>query len=151
MKRTFLFALVGVIALAFASCGEKQSKQFTEMKASVEELTKQVTETTSCEAMEGVMQSVFDIIGKQYDDADKMNEKEDGIMKTAMENLNKAIEEKVASLGGCIEEPETAEVELDENGTPILEAAENALQEVGEAVEEGVDQVVNQAVEAIQG
>jgi len=154
MKRAFLFALVGVIALAFASCGEKQSKQFTEMKAAVEDLTNQVAEITSCDNMQGVMESVVELMGKQYDEADRMNEKEEGLMKTACEKLQTAIEEKIASLGGCKEEPETAaveEVQLDENGNPILDAAEAAIEQAGDAVQEGVQTVVNEATEAIQG
>lgn len=154
MKRTFLFALIGVIALAFASCGEKQSKQFTEMKAAVEELTQKVTEVSSCDAMQAVMQSVVDLMGKEYDEADRMNEKEDGIIKTACEKLQTAIEEKVNALGGCAEEPETAEtqdVQLDENGNPILDAAEAAIDQAGEAVQEGIETVTNEVKEAIQG
>lgn len=151
MKRTFLFALVGVIALAFASCGEKQSKQYTEMKEAVENLTQQVTEVTSCDAMQGIMESVVDLMGKQYDEADRMNEKEDGLIKTACEKLQTVIEEKIASLGGCNEEPETAEVQYDEEGNPILDAAAAAIEQAGDAVQEGVETLVNEATDAIQG
>lgn len=154
MKRAFLFALVGVIALAFASCGEKQSKQFTEMKAAVEDLTNKVAEVASCDNMQGIMESVVDLMGKQYDEADRMNEKEEGLIKTACEKLQTAIEEKIASLGGCNEEPETAaveEVQLDENGNPILDAAAAAIEQAGDAVEEGVQTIVNEATDAIQG
>ena len=154
MKRTFLFALVGVIALAFASCGEKQSKQYTEMKDAVENLTKQVSEITSCEAMQTVMESVVDLMGKQYDEADRMNAKEDGLIKTACEKLQTAIEEKIADLGGCEEKPETAEtqeVQYDENGNPILDAAAAAIEQAGDAVQEGIETIVNDATEAIQG
>lgn len=150
--------MVGIIALAFASCGEKQSKQFTEMKEAVENLTQQVSEITSCDAMQGVMESVVDLMGKQYDEADRMNEKEDGIIKTACEKLQTVIEEKIADLGGCAEEPETAEaeeVQLDENGNPIINAAVDAaaaiIEEAGNAVQEGIENVANQAIEAIQG
>lgn len=154
MKRAFLFALVGVIALAFASCGEKQSKQFTEMKAAVEDLTNKVAEVASCDNMQGIMESVVDLMGKQYDEADRMNEKEEGLIKTACEKLQTAIEEKIASLGGCNEEPETAaveEVQLDENGNPILDAAAAAIEQAGDAVEEGVQTIVNEATDVIQG
>lgn len=154
MKRTVLFALVGVIALAFASCGEKQSKEFTEKKAAIESMITEVTGITTCDAIDMLNEKLNNLTNGEYAEADRMNDKERGVIAPLMDKLTTAISDKVQELGGCVKEeeaPAAAEVQLDENGNPILDAAEAAVEQAGEAVQQGVENVVNEVKDAIQG
>ena len=155
MKRTVLFALVGVIALAFASCGEKQSKEFTEKKAAIESMITEVTGITTCDAIDMLNEKLANLTnGEEYAEADRMSDKERGVIAPLMDKLTTAISDKVQELGGCVKEeeaPAAAEVQYDENGNPILDAAEAAVEQAGEAVQEGVENVVNEVKDAIQG
>lgn len=152
MKRTVLFALVGIIALAFASCGENQSKEFTEKKAAIESLTTEVAGVSACDAIEALSQKFDEITSKTYEEADAMNETEQGTLSQIIEQAKAAIDGKIAEFCTKDETPaEEANVELDENGNPILDAAEAAVEQTGEAIQEGVEAVTNEVKDAIQG
>lgn len=103
----FVVALVLLYVLIPVS--KPKSRQFTEMNEAIEKTNKRLADATSCEEVSEVVFDLLNLFNKEYDEADRMNEKEDSLITSACDRLQSYIDDKIESLGGCVEEDKTEE------------------------------------------
>ncbi len=101
MKKTLLFALVGIVLLAFTSCGPKGTKQFNESKATLEQIQKQVEAATTCDEMQMAALGILGIAfgGDEYAEEEKMTAEEQTTFTQMMDDLSAKMEAKSTELG----------------------------------------------------
>ena len=105
MKKVLLFALAGIMMLAFTQCGgSKGSKEFQDNKEMVNKLEKAVKDAKTCEELQGavfaVALSALAEADKEYADNEKMTDKE----KETLDKLSKEVEDLMTKKGeelGC--------------------------------------------------
>lgn len=108
MKRTMIYALVGVVMLAFASCGgSKESKQFSEQKQKIQELEELVASAETCDDL---TMAAFGFLALAFDDAEyaeneKMTSTEEEEYGKLVEAISDKMEIKATELG-CNDEEE---------------------------------------------
>ena len=127
MKKTLVFALMGIVMMALASCGPKESKEFKEKNAKLQAIEAELA-TADCDALTAIAQEVFDLYVDPtvYADGEKMTDDELVAYRESINALNEKITSKVVELG-CIFDAE--------------EAVEEAAEEAAEAIEEVVEEV----------
>lgn len=105
MKKVLLFALAGIMMLAFTQCGgSKGSKEFQDNKELMTNLEKAVKQAKTCDELQTavftVAMSALANADKEYADNEKMTDKE----KETVEKLGKEIEDLMTKKGeelGC--------------------------------------------------
>lgn len=135
MKKVLLFALAGIIMLAFAQCGgSKGSKEFQDNKELMNNLEKAVKQAKTCDELEGavfaVALSAIATADKEYADNEKMTDKE----KETIEKLSKDIEDlmtKKTEELGC-EDDDSFFGDLSDDVEDFEEEVEDLVEEVVE-------------------
>ena len=120
MKKSLLFALVGIVFLAFTSCAggskTKESKEFSEAKAYIQKYEKAFNEATTCEELETLGEQMeteaWTLALQTYEDNEKMTEAEEQELAKIAENWVESIQKKIDELG-CEEDEEEVVVEED--------------------------------------
>lgn len=141
MKKVLLFALVGVMMLAFTQCGgSKGSKEFQDNKEMVTNLEKAIKEAKTCEELQGAVWSVaLSALAKadtEYAENEKMTESEE----QALEKLSKEVEDlmtkKSEELGCKDDDMFGLSDDVEEFGDELEENIEDVEEYVEEMVEE---------------
>lgn len=135
MKKVLLFALAGIMMLAFTQCGgSKGTKEFQDNKEMITNLEKAVKQANTCDELEtavfNVAMSALANVDKEYADNEKMTDKE----KETIEKLGKEIEDlmtkKSAELG-C-EDDDSFFGDLSDDVEDFEEEVEDLVEEVVE-------------------
>lgn len=108
MKKTTTFALVAVLMIAFAACGTKETKQFSEMKASIQELEQYIDTVETCDNLLMVGFIVENIeVGMDFEptaddlgyaESEMMTLKEKEQINQMLDDLSNKLEEKSKQL-----------------------------------------------------
>lgn len=99
MKKTLLAVIMGVIMIAFASCGGSNnghSKAFNEAKKVYDGMMESVEKATTCDDVD---MAAFGVLGLlAVDGIDKLDEAETKELEEIGEKFSKAMEDKKAAL-----------------------------------------------------
>lgn len=99
MKKTLLAVIMGVIMIAFASCGGSNnghSKAFNEAKKVYDNILEEVNKAKTCDDVDMAAFGVLGLLG--VDGIDKLDEAENKELEELGEKVTKAMEEKKAAL-----------------------------------------------------
>ena len=99
MKKTLLAVIMGVIMIAFASCGGSNnghSKAFNEAKKVYDNILEEVNKAKTCDDVDMAAFGVLGLLG--VDGIDKLDEAENKELEELGEKVSKAMEEKKAAL-----------------------------------------------------
>lgn len=98
MKKTLLAVIMGIIMVAFASCGGNNghSKAFNEAKKVYDNILDQVNKATTCDDVDMAAFGVLGLLG--VDGIDKLDEAENKELEELGEKVSKAMEDKKAAL-----------------------------------------------------
>lgn len=99
MKKTLLAVIMGVIMIAFASCGGSNnghSKAFNEAKKVYDNILEEVNKATTCDDVDMAAFGVLGLLG--VDGIDKLDEAENKELEELGEKVTKAMEDKKAAL-----------------------------------------------------
>lgn len=96
MKKALIYALVVFLMVAFASCDKKETKQFLDQKALVEEIATLIDEAESCDDLSF---AAFGFLALEVDDTEyaedeKMTSDEEQQIEKMVEELSKKMEDK---------------------------------------------------------
>ena len=96
MKKALIYALVVFLMVAFASCDKKETKQFLDQKALVEEIATLIDEAESCDDLSF---AAFGFLALEVDDTEyaedeKMTSAEEQQIEKMVEELSKKMEDK---------------------------------------------------------
>lgn len=110
-------ALVAVLMVAFASCGNKETKQYLNQKEAINELEALINESETCDEL---TLSAFGFLALEFDDneyaeGEKMTAVEEAEMDALIEALGRKVEEKAEMLGCNNEEDPSEDSELMED------------------------------------
>ena len=118
MKKTIIYALVTIVTIAFASCGPKESKQFTEQKESAEKISEMISSAKDCDDLSmaalGLLALAFD--EDEYAEKEKMTAEESEKFEQITNELIEQLENKSDELR-CeeeIEEESDLDIEMEE-------------------------------------
>ena len=118
MKKTIIYALVTIVTIAFASCGPKESKQFTEQKESAEKISELINAAKDCDDLSmaalGLLALAFD--EDEYAEKEKMTAEESEKFEQITNELIEQLENKSDELR-CeeeIEEESDLDIEMEE-------------------------------------
>lgn len=99
MKKTLLAVIMGVIMIAFASCGGSNnghSKAFNQAKKVYDNILEEVNKATTCDDVDMAAFGVLGLLG--VDGIDKLDEAENKELEELGEKVTKAMEDKKAAL-----------------------------------------------------
>ena len=99
MKKSLLTVIMGIIMIAFASCGGSNnghSKAFNEAKKVYDGILESVNKATTCDDVDMAAFGVLGLLG--VDGIDKLDEAENKELEELGEKVTKAMEEKKAAL-----------------------------------------------------
>lgn len=98
MKKTLLAVIMGVIMIAFASCGNNNghSKAFNQAKKVYDNILEEVNKATTCDDVDMAAFGVLGLLG--VDGIDKLDEAENKELEELGEKVSKAMEDKKAAL-----------------------------------------------------
>ncbi len=121
MKKTLLAVIMGVIMIAFASCGNNNghSKAFNQAQKIYDNMIEEVNKAKTCDDVDMAAFGVLGLLG--VEGIDKLDEAENKELEALGEKLSKAMEDKKAALD-CQEEDYSSW--WDEEETPVDEPVE---------------------------
>ena len=114
MKKTLIYALVAVLMVAFASCGNKETKQFKSQKDTIKGVETLIDKAETCEDLSfaafGFLALAFD--DTEYAEDEKMTPEEEKTIEKMVEDLTAKMEKKSEEMD-CGNQPEDDSDEYD--------------------------------------
>ena len=111
MKKTLLFALAGIMLLAFTQCGNNDkkttgSKQYQDLKKGHEEIAKIIEDASDCDELQSALFGLLALYlqDQEYKEDEQMTADEESEIAKLSDEISKLYDEKAEEFGGCKDE-----------------------------------------------